>query len=55
MPDKRTVYHPTFRDVTREVPSDVEKDWKAAGWRFTPIPDPEPAVAPESTGDGDSE
>lgn len=34
----RTVYHPTFPDVTREVDQDVEKDWKAAGWRFTPIP-----------------
>lgn len=55
MADKRTVYHPTFPDVTRVVSSDVEKDWKAAGWRFTPIPDPEPEAAPEPAGDGGSE
>ena len=46
----RTVYHPTFRNVSREVPDDAEKDWKAAGWRFTPIRDrkPEPAPEPEA-------
>lgn len=49
MADTRTVYHPTFRTVTREVPKDNEKDWKAAGWRFTPIPEdkaPEPDPDP---------
>lgn len=34
----RTVYHPVFSDVSFEVSEDVERDWKAAGWRFTPIP-----------------
>ena len=34
----RTVHHPVFADVSFEVADDVERDWKAAGWRFTPIP-----------------
>jgi hypothetical protein len=43
----RTVYHPTFRNVTREVDEAREKDWKAAGWRFTPIRDKAPTPEPE--------
>lgn len=52
MADNRTVYHPVFKGVTREVPKDTEQDWKSAGWRFTPIrtkaPEPEPAPEPEA-------
>ena len=49
MADNRTVYHPVFKGVTREVPKGAEQDWKAAGWRFTPIREkpPEPEAAPE--------
>ena len=58
MADNRTVYHPVFKGVTREVPKDAEQDWKAAGWRFTPIrdkaPAPEPATEPEANAE-DSE
>ena len=40
MADKSTVYHPVFRDVTREVADDAAREsHKAAGWRMTPIPD----------------
>lgn len=49
MADNRTVYHPTFRGVTRVVAKDVEQDWKDAGWRYTPIPEdkaPEPDPDP---------
>ena len=47
MADTRTVYHPVFKSVTREVAKDTEQDWKAAGWRFTPIRDSKPEPAPE--------
>lgn len=34
----RTVHHPVFTDVAFEVADDKAQEWKAAGWRFTPIP-----------------
>lgn len=57
MADTRTVYHPVFKSVTREVAKDTEQDWKSAGWRFTPIREksPEPEAAPEPVDNGDSE
>ena len=57
MADTRTVYHPVFKSVTREVAKDAEQDWKSAGWRFTPIrekaPQPEPATEPADHGDSE--
>jgi len=35
----KTVYHPTFSDVTHEVAEKDAGQWKDAGWRFTPIAD----------------
>lgn len=32
-----TVFHPTFADVSREVPDDAVAEWTAAGWRKTPL------------------
>lgn len=38
MSDKRTVYHPVFPGVTREVATEEQREaHKAAGWRMTPI------------------
>lgn len=31
-----TVYHPTFTDVSEEVPVDDVESWVEAGWRKTP-------------------
>ena len=49
---EHTVYHPTFRTVTRTGLSDAQREaHKAAGWRMTPIPadaDTEPGVEPET-------
>jgi hypothetical protein len=31
-----TVYHPTFPDVSEEVPASSVEAWAEAGWRKTP-------------------
>ena len=48
---EHTVYHPTFRTVTRAGLTDAQREaHKAAGWRMTPIPaadDAPPGGEPE--------
>lgn len=36
-PQSRTVYHPTFPDISREVAADDVEAYRATGWRLTPI------------------
>lgn len=43
----RTVYHPIFSDVSFEVGEVAAQEWKAAGWRFTPIAKPESQPEPK--------
>lgn len=55
------VDHPTFRDVSRQVPDESVADWVQQGWvphekparsrRTTPTPDPATSGDPSSTGD----
>lgn len=32
-----TVYHPSFADVSEDVPTDQVDAWTEAGWRKTPL------------------
>jgi hypothetical protein len=35
-PTSRTVYHPSFADVSRVVPAADVEAWTDQGWRLTP-------------------
>ena len=32
-------YHPVFRDVSEEITDAQKDDYKAAGWRLSPLPE----------------
>ena len=37
MAKTKTVFHPVFSDVSKEIDEHDAGAWKDAGWRFTPL------------------